>query len=77
MDVTDAHTFHEAADEPIPLAQLLGVEEGSPEHVYLYTAPVLHRIAVFTFHVPEEDAATLRSRCFQYVSREPDASFQV
>lgn len=59
MDITDAHTLHEAPDEPIPLAQILGVAEGSPEHVYLDTAPVLHRIAVFSFHVPEEDAATL------------------
>jgi RNA polymerase sigma factor (sigma-70 family) len=59
MDISDANTLPMRPGEAPPLPQLLGVEEGSPEYVYLDTAPVLRRIAIFCFHVPEEDAGTL------------------
>ena len=58
MDTPDSDPFRIAHDLP-PVTQLLGVEEGSPEYLYLEMAPILHRIAAFTFHVPDEDAATL------------------
>ncbi|HEY4642145.1 MAG TPA: sigma-70 family RNA polymerase sigma factor [Thermoanaerobaculia bacterium] len=58
MDTPDSDRLHTAGDVP-PLTQLLGLEEGSAEYLYLEMAPILQRIAAFTFHVPDEDAATL------------------
>jgi len=54
----NSHVEHAAGHNPA-LAQLLGVPEESAEHLYVDNAALLRRIAMRSFHVPEEDANTL------------------